>query len=67
MKAYKTKEVIQLLLEDGWYQLKSRKTSGDHFQFKHPNKPGKVTVNGALNKEMDQRNLNSIWHQAGWK
>jgi predicted RNA binding protein YcfA (HicA-like mRNA interferase family) len=53
MKAYKTKEVIQLLLEDGWYQLKSRKTSGDHFQFKHPNKPGKVTVNGALNKEMD--------------
>ena len=64
MKAYTTKQVIKMLEDDGWYLYA---TKGDHRQFKHPTKPGKVTVNGPMNKEMDQRNLNSIWHQAGWK
>ena len=64
MKAYKTKQVIKMLEDDGWYLYAMK---GDHRQFKHPNKPGKVTVNGPMNREMDQRNLNSIWHQAGWK
>lgn len=64
MKVLKTKEVIKLLEADGWYLKNIR---GDHRQFVHPTKKGKVTVNGPLNKEMDQRNLNSIWKQAGWK
>ena len=64
VNAYKTKEVIKMLEADGWFYYK---TKGDHRQFKHPTKKGKVTVNGPLNKEMDQRNLNSIWKQAGWK
>ena len=57
MKAYKTREVIKLLEADGWFLYATR---GDHRQFKHPVKKGKVTVSGQLNKELDQRNLNSI-------
>ena len=53
-----------MLEEDGWYHFT---TKGDHRQFKHPTKKGKVTVNGPMNKEMSQENLNSIWKQAGWK
>ena len=64
MNAYKTKEVIKMLEADGWYLCAIR---GDHRQFKHPIKKGKVTVSGPLSREMDQRNLNSIWKQAGWK
>jgi predicted RNA binding protein YcfA (HicA-like mRNA interferase family) len=55
---------FQLLEADGWFLCATR---GDHRQYKHATKKGKVTVSGQLNKEMDQRNLNSIWHQAGWK
>jgi len=65
MKNYKVKEVLKLLEEDGWYQLKSK--GGDHRQFKHPTKPGKVTVRGHLNENLTQFLLNSIWKQAGWK
>ena len=46
MNAYKTKEVIKMLEEDGWYHFT---TKGDHRQFKHPTKKGKVTVNGPMN------------------
>ena len=65
MKNYKVKEVLKLLEEDGWYQLKSK--GGDHRQFKHPTKPGKVTVRGHLNENLTLFLLNSIWKQAGWK
>lgn len=64
MKVYKVKEVIKLLEADGWYL---HTTKGDHRQFKHPEKSGKVTVRGHLNDDVDQFILNSIWKQAGWK
>lgn len=64
MKRYKVREIIKLLEEDGWYQ---HSTSGDHRQFKHPTKPGKVTVRGKKNENLDQFLLNSIWKQAGWR
>jgi len=35
------KEMEKLLLKDGW---KHSDTRGSHFQYKHPTKPGKVTV-----------------------
>jgi len=38
----KPREVIQRLKADGWYELPGKRTS--HKQFKHPTKPGKVTV-----------------------
>jgi len=64
MKAYKVREVLELLKADGWYLYKWH---GDHRQFKHPTKKGKVTVNGKPNETLDQFLLNSIWKQAGWR
>lgn len=64
MKGYKVKEIIDLLEADGWYLLTIR---GDHRQFRHPTKPGKVTVRGKPSETLDQFLLNSIWKQAGWR
>ena len=41
MNKYKVKEVIKMLEDDGWVKMY---TKGDHRQFKHPSKKGKVTV-----------------------
>lgn len=64
MKRYKVKEVIKLLEEDGWYLVT---TVGDHRQFKHPTKKGRVTVRGQQSEVLSQFLLNCIWKQAGWK
>ena len=39
----KIRDVIRLIEENGWYLVAQR---GSHRQFKHPEKPGKVTVAG---------------------
>ena len=65
MRKYKVIEVIRLLEKDGWVGLKQKAT--DHRQFKHPTKPGKVTVRGKESEVLSQYLLNSIWKQAGWK
>lgn len=41
MKSYSSREILKMLVEDGWYEVKC---VGDHHQFKHPTKPGKVTL-----------------------
>ena len=64
MKKYKVKDVIDMLLEDGWFITRQK---GSHRQFKHPSKSGLVTVNGKNSDVLDQFLLNSIWKQAGWK
>ena len=64
MKRYEVKEVIKMLEMDGWYIIY---ITGDHRQFKHEIKKGKVTVNGKLGDTLSQELLNSIWKQAGWK
>lgn len=64
MNKYKVKEVIRLLEEDGW---KLMTTKGDHRQFKHPDRKGKVTVRGKPSETLNQFLLNSIWKQAGWR
>ena len=53
-----------MLEKDGWEYCYSR---GDHRQFKHPTKKGKVTIRGKDSDTLDQFILNSIWKQAGWK
>lgn len=64
MKKFKLRQVIRLLHNDNWYLVR---ISGDHRQFKHPTKPGTVTVRGSMNEVLNQFLLNSIWKQAGWK
>ncbi len=56
----KVREVIQRLEQDGWYRVKSK----GHRQFKHPTKPGRVTVAGKLGKDVPAGTLKSIWRQA---
>ena len=65
MKRYKTKELIRLLEDDGGFEIK--RTAGDHRQFKHPVKKGRVTVRGKPNETVEQFLINSIFKQAGWK
>lgn len=64
MRRYKVSEVMKLLEADGW---RLSYTVGDHRQYKHPVKKGKVTVRGHKSDVLSQFLLNSIWHQAGWK
>lgn len=64
MKRYKVKEIIKMLEADGWYL---HKIKGDHRQFKHLVKKGRVTVNKKLSDTLDQELLNSIFKQAGWR
>lgn len=59
----RAKEIEKILLKDGWYFAKQ---VGSHRQYKHPTKPGKVTIpyhRGDLNK----KTADSILNQAGLK
>jgi predicted RNA binding protein YcfA (HicA-like mRNA interferase family) len=58
----KVREVIKLLKADGWRQVRTR---GSHRQFKHPAKPGRVTVAGKPSKDVPPGTLKSILRQAG--
>jgi len=60
----KVSEVLRLLHEDGWYLVVTR---GSHRQFKHPIKPGRVTVAGNPGEDLAAGTLNSILKQAGLK
>jgi predicted RNA binding protein YcfA (HicA-like mRNA interferase family) len=60
----KTGDVIALLESHGWYLAR---TKGSHRQFKHPTKPGTVTVAGKPSVEMPTGTLSSILKQAGLK
>lgn len=64
MKKFKVKEIIKMLIADGWYLKKQR---GSHRQYVHDTKKGKVTVNGKPSDTLSQELLNSIFKQAGWK
>lgn len=57
----KVREAILLLTRDGWVQVAQR---GSHRQFKHPVKPGRVTVSGNLGHDVPKGTLASILRQA---
>ena len=63
MKSFSSREIIQALKTDGWYEVAC---DGDHHQYKHPSKPGKVTVTHPV-KDIPLRTLKSIERQAGLK
>ena len=58
----KVREVIRRLLNDGWVQVAQK---GSHRQFKHPSKPGKVTVPGKPSDDLPEGTYRSILRQAG--
>ena len=43
------------------------RTRGSHRQYKHPTKPGVVTVAGKPSEQMGKGTLNSVLKQAGLK
>jgi predicted RNA binding protein YcfA (HicA-like mRNA interferase family) len=57
----KVREVLATLESDGWYLVATR---GSHRQFKHPTKPGRVTVAGKQSDDLAPGTLNSIFKQA---
>ena len=58
-----SREVIKRLVADGWSLARVK---GSHHQFKHPGKPGLVTVKHP-DSHIPAGTLNSIKKQAGWK
>jgi predicted RNA binding protein YcfA (HicA-like mRNA interferase family) len=60
----KVREAIRLIEDDGWYLVATR---GSHRQYKHPNKPGRVTVAGKPSDDLAPGTRNSIMKQAGLK
>ena len=57
------RQIVRRLQDDGW-EVK-RRGPGDHVQFAHPTKPGKVTVDMGV-REYPVGTLRSIFRQAGW-
>lgn len=63
-RSRKTRDVIARLRQDGW--VIARKGPGDHVQYRHPMKPGRVTVDAGA-PEIPTGTLRSIYRQAGWE
>ena len=64
MKVLKTSEVLKALLADGWYVATVK---GSHRQLKHPEKTGKVTLNGKPSSDIYGMELKSVERQSGLK
>jgi predicted RNA binding protein YcfA (HicA-like mRNA interferase family) len=60
----KVREAIKSIEEDGWYLIASK---GSHRQYKHPQKPGRVTIAGHPSHDLAPGTWNSILKQAQLK
>ena len=63
MKSYSSREIIKMLQDDGWYEVSC---VGDHHQFKHPTKNGRVTVTHPK-KDIPAGTVRNIEKQSGVK
>jgi len=52
MKSYSSREVLQILKADGWYEVNCEES---HHQFTHPVKKGRVTVKNPVNVSHAER------------
>lgn len=62
MKRYTSRELIRMLKTDGWIEVA---ITGSHHHFKHPEKPGKVTVPHPKH-DLPTGTVKSVFKQAGW-
>jgi predicted RNA binding protein YcfA (HicA-like mRNA interferase family) len=60
----KVRDAMKLVKKDGWIL---RTTKGDHRQFVHPTKKGRVTIAVHEGDDVPPGTLNSILKQAGLK
>jgi predicted RNA binding protein YcfA (HicA-like mRNA interferase family) len=58
----KIRDVIRLIEADGWFLVATR---GSHRQYKHQDKPGRVTIAGQPGDDLAPGTLNSVLKQAG--
>jgi predicted RNA binding protein YcfA (HicA-like mRNA interferase family) len=63
-KPMSPKEVVRKLSADGW--VVKRNGPGDHVQFGHPTKPGRVSIDMGK-RDIPIGTLRSIFRQAGWE
>jgi predicted RNA binding protein YcfA (HicA-like mRNA interferase family) len=57
----KVRYVLKKLRDDGWQLVRQR---GSHRQFRHPTKPGTVTVAGRPSLDLNPKTEKSILRQA---
>jgi predicted RNA binding protein YcfA (HicA-like mRNA interferase family) len=57
----KVRELIRVLENDGWTLVRTR---GSHRQFRHPSKPGTVTLSGKPSLDIPIGTLRSALKQA---
>jgi predicted RNA binding protein YcfA (HicA-like mRNA interferase family) len=62
-KIYSSREIISILKENGWYEVR---VTGSHHHFKHDEKIGIVTVPHPK-KQLGKGLINSIFKQAKLK
>jgi predicted RNA binding protein YcfA (HicA-like mRNA interferase family) len=55
--------MIRMIEDDGWYLVAVK---GSHHQYKHPGKPGRVTIKHP-DSDLPKGTINSILKQAGLK
>ena len=60
----KVRDAIRLVERDGWRMVRTR---GSHRQFKHPVKPGRVTIPGKPGDDLPDGTWDSIMRQSGLK
>ena len=60
----KVSEILNMIQKDGWYLVAIR---GNHRQFKHLEKQGRVTVPGKPSDDLAPGTLASILKQSGLK
>jgi predicted RNA binding protein YcfA (HicA-like mRNA interferase family) len=58
----KVRDVIRLVEADGWVHVR---TTGSHRHYRHPTKPGLVTIPGHPGHDLPPGTLGSIKRQAG--
>jgi predicted RNA binding protein YcfA (HicA-like mRNA interferase family) len=61
-RSLKSRDVIRRLEADGWTLAQ---VHGSHHQFRHPDRPGRVTVPHP-SKDIPLGTLRSIYRQVGW-
>ncbi|WDL99521.1 type II toxin-antitoxin system HicA family toxin [Alicyclobacillus sp. ALC3] len=61
MKSHSSRDLIQIITADGWYFVRA---AGDQHQYKHPTKPGKVTITHSV-KDVPIGTVRSIFKHAG--
>ena len=61
---HKVRDAIRLVERDGWRLVRTR---GSHRQYRHPDRPGTVTIAGRPGDDLPRGTWNSVVKQAGLK